>query len=408
MLAITSKFLFDGEEMLENQAIIFDEKIRAVGPKEKILRKYPEVKVMPFGNACIMPGLVNSHIHFEVRQLYGSYQKNLQMTDSVMSFRAARSALTCLRDGVTAARDMGHKDNVQWDLKKAVEQGIILGPRIRASRGAIVMNYGHGHLSGWNVKNLDEALANIRQQASEGADFIKILASHDDLPHVKDPDLCVPWWSQQELNAMAELAHRCGIKITAHTCGSKAIRMVINAGFDSIEHGECITDDEAIDMQEKGIVLCPTLTAFKQNADFSWNRGQFFHERSNESWKRHQISFPNAVKHHVKMVCGTDNQGNIAEEMELMVSFGMRPVDVLQCATVNGAQLLEYDDIGFIHEGYTADFAIINGNPLEDIKSMRKIPFVIKNGKIYSTKILRELIPKSELFRDDPWINDNQ
>lgn len=401
----TAPYLFDGEKIIEDGAIAFNGKILFVGNKENVLShlNVAEYQLRNYANGFIMPGLVNSHLHFEVRQVYGTLQKNLTLTDADEAFRAARSALVCLRDGVTAARDMGHRNNVQWDLKKAVDNGTVMGPKIRASRGAIVMNYGHGHLSGWNVKSLNEALANIRQQASEGADFIKILVSHDDLPNVKDPDLCVPWWELDQLKAMSDLAHRCGIKITGHICGRRAIQMAIDAGFDGIEHGGCMTEEEAIQIADKGIVVCPTLTAYKQNADTRWNRGEFFHARSKESWKRQHESVKFAVKHKCRIVTGTDNQGNLAEECQLLREAGMDSLDVLKCVTKNGAQYLEFYDTGELNEGLCADIAVVEGNPIKNMLDLGNVITVVKDGYTLDSDTIRNLIPASPLFKDDPY-----
>lgn len=345
----------------------------------------------------VLPGLVNSHIHFTMWRSYGSIREHPDT--SSQAFRAVRSCLNCLRRGITAARDMGHKDDVHLQLRDAIDAGVILGPRVFSAGNAIVMSYGHAHFICNPVDNTSELVAAIRQQVSQGCDFIKIIASHDDLWRLKRDQFAVPWFSQADLEVAANTAHEIGVPITAHANGTETIRRVIKARFDSLEHGIYLDDDSAEMMKDQGMFLVPTMTGYKQNSDPVWRRGPEWTERYAHLWSAHLESVRRAVRHGVQMAAGTDTLGDVVEEMELMCQAGLSPLEAIKAATLNGARLMKMDsEIGSVETGKAADLLVVEGDPLTDLSTLRQVAYVIRNGVVYTPGLLNQMVPASAMY----------
>jgi imidazolonepropionase-like amidohydrolase len=400
MLVLKNARMISNYKVLDRVWVAIEKgKIIRVTEEEVVAQDSDEI--IDLTGKTILPGLVNSHIHFTSRRVFGTLKLNMDQTLGTMALRAARSALCCLRDGITTARDMGHKHQIELDLKVAIEKGVLVGPRIKCSGGGIVMNDGHGHLTGHQVYSQDEALAETRKQIAQGADFIKVLVSHDDLPHIDSLEPCVPWFPGEALNEMAALAHAGNIRITAHANGQQSIDLVLGAGFDCIEHGIYLNRDQARKMADSSVYLCPTMTTYKQNADEVWQRGRHWHERYKVLHAAHLESVARAVDEGVPLVTGTDMLGELVEEMELLEKAGMARMSILMAATKTGAELLEMgDQAGDIAPGKMADIIVAAQNPLDDLGCLRKLEMVIKGGKLFKPETLESLIPESSLFMD--------
>lgn len=400
MLILKNAQMISDHKVLDKVWVAIEkDKIAEVTEEEIIARDGDEI--IDLTGKTILPGLVNSHIHFTSRRVFGTLKFNMEQNPGTQAFRAFRSALCCLRDGITTARDMGHKHRIETDLKVAIEKGVLVGPRIKCSGGGIVMNDGHGHVTGHEAYSQDEALAETRRQIVRGADFIKVLVSHDDLPHVDATEPCVPWFPEETLKKMAVLAHAGNIKITAHANGQQSIDLVLGAGFDCIEHGIYLNRDQARKMADSGVYLCPTMTTYKQNADEVWQRGKHWHERYKILHAAHLESVTKAIGAGVSLVTGTDMLGDLVEEMGLLEKAGLDRMSILMGATQTAAELLEMaDQIGDIAPGKMADIIVAPENPLDDLGCLRKLEMVIKAGKRFQPETLESLIPESILFMD--------
>jgi imidazolonepropionase-like amidohydrolase len=394
-----ARIITDGKVLEKGSVVIEDERIKEILSSEETLT---DGEIFDLTGKTVLPGLVNSHIHFELRRVFGSVESNARLSMETLALRAARTALCCLRDGVTSARDMGHGAVLQFALREAIDMGAVAGPRISCSGGAIAMSYGHNSLTKHNVISLEEALSEIRRQANEGADFIKITASHDDLKFVHPRKPCVPWFSAQNLKEMALFAQSTGMKITAHANGEEAIRRVVDAGFDCVEHAIFLNGDLARQMADKGMFYCPTMTGYKQNADEFWKRPQDWLGRYRDLWATHRDTVQNAIEAGVKIVMGTDTLGDLIEEMELLQEAGMDTMSIIKGATSLGAKLLRFNDTGSIARGKLADLIVVEGNPIESLSVLRRVNMVFKGGKFYDPKVLRSVIPESKAFVDDP------
>jgi len=353
--------------------------------------------IVDLSGKTVMPGLINSHMHLTMWRSFGSI--TLSKDTATQAFMAARNALNCIRKGVTSVRDMGHKDDVHMQLKKASEEGVILAPRIKAAIEIIEMSYGHAYHFCTQVDNSDQLVKAIRQQINFGTDFIKIIASHDDLWHIESEQNTVPWFSQEDLNLAVKTAHDVGVKLSAHANGSECIRRVVNAGFDCIEHGIFMTEDTAKLMKEKQITLVPTLSGYKENSQSYWNRGENWTKRYGKFWDGHRKSIEYAVKCGVNIAAGTDTLGTMPEEITLLHNAGMTKFEALAAATINGAVLLDLDDkVGSLEAGKLADFIVLSRNPLEDLSALEDITYVVFNGSFYDIKALDNIVPRCSIY----------
>ncbi len=383
-------------EVIENGVIILEnDKISKITTVDNFHESI-DGRLLDLKGKTAIPGLINSHIHFTLRRSIGSIRHPDDI--ATLAFKAIRSCLNCFREGVTTARDVAHRDEVHVQLKNSINQGIIVGPRIKTAGDALVMSYGHANFLCRQIHSKEELIKELRRQINDGADFIKIIASHDDIETLKKGELCIPWFSADELKIASDITHSAGLKITAHANGTETIKRVIEADFDCIEHGIYLNQELSQKMKEKNIFLVPTLTGYKQNADPVWNRGEFWAERYAILWKEHSKGIQYAIKNGVKLAVGTDTLGTMQEEIELLIKFGLSPLEALRAATVNGAELLDMDNIGSIEQGKFADIVIVEGDFLAHRKNLPNIYLTIKGGIEYSPQIIENFIPKSDLY----------
>jgi imidazolonepropionase-like amidohydrolase len=232
-----------------------------------------------------------------------------------------------------------------------------------------------------------------------GADFIKLIASNDDVWQHQGEDLTVPWFDTRILKACVSTAHECGLKVTVHANGEETIRRALLAHVDGIEHGIYLTRLQAKEMRERGVYLVPTLTGYRENADPKWGRGDLWVERYRALWARHRQSVVNALEAGVMVATGTDTLGEVADEMELLAGFGMSALESLKAATRNGAAVLQMaDEIGSLEVGKFADFVVLDRNPLADIRGVRSIHQVVQGGRVYPLDELNKYVPQCGSF----------
>ncbi|MBK6009656.1 amidohydrolase family protein [Streptomyces sp. MBT53] len=363
-----------------------------------------ENEVLDLGDVTLLPGLMD----MEVNLLMGGRGETLafspvQDDPPLRMLRAVGNARRTLRAGFTTVRNLGlfvKTGGYLLDvaLAKAIDAGWIDGPRIVPAGHAITPTGGHldptmfaAYAPGIMPLSLEEGIANgvdevrkaVRYQIKHGARLIKVCASGGVMSHTGTPG--AQHYSDEELRAIVDEAHRRGLKVAAHTHGADAVRSAVEAGIDCIEHGFLLDDDTIALMAERGTFLVPT-TALIDGMDMSHSAPELV-EKAAEIFPRAKTVVSRAGKAGVRMALGTDApaipHGRGAQELIALVDRGMTPLEALQAATVNAAELIDADDRGHIAEGLLADLIAVPGNPLEDISVMADVRFVMKGGKVF-------------------------
>jgi len=378
-----------GQDPIPNAVVIIREnEIEAVGPPAGFdLTPFegPDHEVIDVGGKAIMPGLINVHEHLDTHWGKGPYEVRAAQPVAWHILRATRNALLALQEGVTTVRDMSSKQGTNLTMRKAVAEGMIVGPRIVACGQAIAMTGGHGHLRAVEADGPDEVRKAARTLLKAGADFIKLMVSGGYI----DPSKDQPWSPQLgegEMRAAFDEAEKAGKKTTVHAHPPAAIKAAIAAGVDCIEHAALLDQETAELMAREGIYLVPTLGE-------SWEIAYRGEELGRPAWliessKKHldfrMETYELAVQAGVKMAVGTDVAGSMALEMALMQQGGLSAMEVLVAATRNGAEVCDLLDVtGTLEVGKSADVIVIDGNPLRNVGDISKVDLVFKEGKMY-------------------------
>lgn len=355
-------------------------------------------QVIELGDMTLLPGLIDAHVHTLLQGDITAEDYDVQLFKESLPYRALRATKAlriALGNGFTTVRDVETEGAMYTDvdLKHAVNNGVIDGPRMVVSTRAMSITGGYGP-SGYApdvtypmgvqiVDGVEQARKAVREQIAHGADWIKVYADRAYFV-AKDGTLSsTPTFNAEEMKAIVEEAHRLRHKVAAHAMARPGIENALNAGVDSIEHGIAIPDDLLDVMVAKGTYLCPTLTVTEFVAP---GRGGV--------WMKipafHRDSFARALKRGVKIAFGTDAGGfawdaiNEAKEFEYETRYGMTAMQAIQTATRNAADLLDMSDrIGTIEAGKFADIVAVPGNPLSDITAMERVAFVMKDGNVY-------------------------
>ncbi len=386
----------DGRAPITDGAVLLEGRtIRAVDQRdalEPLLRDLGTVETLDLGGRWLMPGLMDMHVHLALA-LPGPTRLLAKLeTDMELFVRAYRNAVDALNAGVTYIRSVGGPRNVDFAIKRAVNSGQLPGPRIASSGQAVIITGGHGSSSEGCVEadGADGFRAATRSQLKEGADLIKlcitggIAGEHE---QIRDPQATF-----EEMQAAAEAAHNAGKKITAHAGSPLAISQGIRAGLDCIEHGYFL-DDPTIDlMVERGTYLVPTLSV-SRCPEYMREREcpEWMIEKSLRAGEDHMRAFQDALAAGVKIAMGTDMLptdaylGTLAvyREIEWMVAGGMSPMQALAASTLTAAELCDVaETLGSVTPGKLGDLIAMPASPLDDIRNLRGIDVVLKDGAV--------------------------
>ncbi len=390
--------VFDGKEMHDDWVVAVDSnKITYAGPLERLKKGEPYITIKLEGKT-VMPGLIEGHSHLLLHP-YNETEWNDQVLKESPVERAIRGvvhAKKTLLAGVTAMRDLGSEGAGYTDiyLKKSIDEGLVPGPRTLMAGPAIVATGAYGPkgfhdgvqvpLGAVPVTGKDRAMEEVRTQLGNGANLIKIYA---DYRWGKD-EPSQPTFLQEEIDAMVATATTAGRYVVAHASTPEGMRRAIMGGVETIEHGDGGTAEIFELMKTKGIALCPTLAAGDAIEQYKgWQKGK---EPDPERIAKKKKSFALALESGVEIVFGGDvgvfTHGENYRELELMVDYGMKPLQALQSATSVNARILHFQELGMIQEGYLADIIALEGNPVQDISRMRRVKFVMKDGTIYKNE----------------------
>jgi imidazolonepropionase-like amidohydrolase len=368
-----------------------------------------EAKVIDLSNATVLPGLIDSHTHIFLwgeDPKKGGYDANI--LNAGIALRAARAtfaARRALEQGFTTLRDLETEGAGYGDIeiKQAIEEGTIPGPRIFGATRAISTSGGY-NLEGYApelempkgaqlVDGPVEARKAARQQLEHGADWIKVYMTHRSWVDKQGRLVSQPTLTVEELKAIVDETHGWGKKVACHAYNGTGLQRALEGGCDSIEHGLEITDAQIAQMSKQGTWYCPTLSPYYNDWDPP-NTPTGKRDRARAAV--HEVSFKKAMQAHLKIVYGTDMGGipwtePLAQEFGRMVALGMTPMDAIQSATSRAAEMLDMKgEIGVIAPGAYAEVIAVAGDPLKKVEELEHVKFVMQNGAVYKNEFEKQ------------------
>ena len=389
---------------------------RLAGPHTLVVRegRFSEVRAgraQPTGSAELvdlseltcLPGLMDMHTHLSFQSSPGAYIERFTLNEGDIALRGAHFAATTLEAGFTTVRDLGDSFNVSIALRDAINQGIVVGPRIFTSAKSLATTGGHADpTNAWRrdlagnpgprdgvINSAVDAREAVRHRYKDGADLIKITATGGVLSVARSGQN--PQFTDEELRAVVEIARDYDMHVAAHAHGTEGMRRAIVAGVHSIEHGTYMTDEIIALMIEHQTWYVPTVSAGRFVAEMAQIEGYFpplVAAKAAEIGPLIQDTFGRAHRAGVRIAFGTDcgvcPHGSNAREFQFMVEAGMSPADALRTATMNSAELLGLDDsLGQVRPGFIADLIAVQGNPLADVAVLMDVPFVMRDGQVF-------------------------
>ena len=351
-------------------------------------------------HATVLPGLIDVHVHpcMNPEPDAGTVQEPMGM----QTVRGVHNMRAMLMGGITSIRTLGTAWELDFNLRNAIDRGLIPGPRMIAAGRGISMTGGHGHSFSIEADGPDQVRKAVRTCIRNGADVIKLFATGGVLTPCGIPG--IPQLDLEELEAAVREAHKHGIKLAAHAEGRKGVNDALAAGIDSIEHGYFLDNDEGIErLVRNGAWLVPTIMAYDLIANGST------HGISSEAvasaasaLEYNTVGFRSAVDAGAKIAMGSDagtplnDHGRAWRELTFMVKNGMSPMQALVAATRGGAELLGMGhDIGTLEPGKAADLVVVSGDPLSDISDVGRVSWVVKEGVVHRSEHDSELFPRA-------------
>lgn len=385
--------IFDGQVLRQNIVVeVKDNRILFVGEMPKTLP--PSAKVITLKGKTLLPGLIEAHSHVLLHP-YNETSWNdqvLKESETVRVIRAVNHLRQSLEAGFTTLRDLGTEGAGYADtgLKQAAMQGLILSPRLLITTKAIIatgsyaprrVDYAmHDIVQGAEEADGNNLVRVVRDQIGHGADWIKVYADY----RWGLNGQAAPTFSVEELKLIVETAASSGRSVVAHAGTAEGMKRAVLAGVKTIEHGDGATAEVFALMKERGVALCPTLAAVESISQYAgWKKGV---DPEPDRVKQKKQSFKMALDSGVSICNGSDvgvfSHGNNALELELMHEYGMSKLDVLKSATSRNAEILGLSQLGSVKQGFLADLIAVEGNPLQDLSALRKVRFVMLNGKV--------------------------
>ena len=357
--------------------------------------------VIDLKDKTVLPGFIDMHVHIEHESSPSRYIERFTKNDVDVAFQSTVYAKKTLMAGFTTVRDLGGS-GVNIALKKAINRGVVVGPRIFTSGKAIGTTGGHADPTNGMRKELmgdpgpkegvvnspEDAKKAVRQRYKNGADVIKITATGGVMSVAKNGQN--PQFTEEEIIAIVETANDYGMLTAAHAHGDEGMRRAIRAGIKTIEHGTLMKEPTMDLMIQYNTFLVPTISAGKaaaKMADIPGFLPPIVAKKAKEIGPVSEKNFEKAYKKGVPIAFGTDAgvspHGDNAKEFGYMVGAGMPIVDALKSATITNAKLLGMENLGQLKEGFLADIIAVDEDPLKNVNTLENVVFVMKDGVVY-------------------------
>ncbi len=400
-VAVKAARLIDGKGRvpLANPVVLIEgDRITAVGSKLTIPGG---TRIIDLGSATLLPGLIDCHTHMSSGDPGNYYERIFRDSPIDVAVAAHVYARRTLQAGFTTVREVGAGEFVDVALRKAIEGGMVEGPRMQVATLPIGATGGHADLNGFSpylefkdlpstADGVDDIRKAVRFRVKNGADLIKVIATAGVLS--EETSVGAPQYSQEELNALVAEATMWGKKVAAHAHGAEGIKRAIRAGVASIEHGSLIDDEGIRLMKEHGTYLVADI----YNDDYilaEFARLQYpakIIEKERQVGRQQRENFQKAVRAGVKVAFGTDAgvypNGWNAKQFAHMVRWGLTPMQAIEAATASAADLLGWSDrVGAVAPGLYADLVAVDGDPLKDVTELERVRFVMKGGVVYKS-----------------------
>ncbi len=378
---------FDGAgKLLEQHGVLVEgTQIAAVAPVDEF-QGFTGARVDTTGHT-LLPGLIDCHVHLTLGSENDPGSVLDKLTPGQITMRALKHAQASLDGGVTAVRDCGGKDFLEFAVRDACNRGEQRGPTIRAAGRVICMTGGHGNRYGRVADGVDEVVRAVREQVHAGCDLVKMMATGGVMTPGVDPQDA--HYSAEEMAAGIHEAHRFHRTAASHAQGAEGVLNAVRGGVDSIEHGIFIDDRCIEEMLERHVYLVPTLSALAHMREKRDRIPAYMAEKVEQIGDIHAHAIKAYYDAGGLLAMGTDagtpfnHHGENAQEVGYMVDIGINPTDALTIATGNGAALMRLADRGRIAPNMQADLLLVSGNPTQDISNVadcRHHRLVVKNG----------------------------
>lgn len=407
---IKAKGLIDvtkSKVLLNPFVAIVEDKITDVGNQESLAHVQGQVEILDFSGKYILPGLINSHAHISVPSDGKPFEYIIQIPNEILLLTAAKNSLMGLMSGVTTIRDCGGRDRIMFELRKAIEMGIIEGPRLFLSGRPLTVTGGHFHFMHGEVDGTEGMIHAVRQLFKEGANFIKIMATGGGTTGTY-PEYAA--FSVEEIAVAVKIAHEIGKTVSVHCRGIPGMKNSIEAGVDHMEHASFELpgmvmrfDRELADkMARMGIYVTPTLQIYRDMLEVLRLRKEAGVISPSEKKRLDDLPrileekftyFRGLLDSGIQFTAGNDAGTPFTpfdrfwQEMEAMVIGGMKPMQAIVAATKTAAEAMRLcSEIGSLEVGKQADILIVDDDPSVNITALSKVSFVMKAGKTYFNK----------------------
>jgi imidazolonepropionase-like amidohydrolase len=353
-----------------------------------------EARVIDASGKTVLPGLINMHDHAfrkRLRDLSPSTPYRVRSANLVaepatyLALLSASNVIDELKAGITTIREAGAGHDISINLRRILNEGFLPGPRMLVAGQPIVMTGGHEYRWGRQADGPDEVRKAAREQLLTGVDHLKFMATSG-LARIPEEYPDTVEFTEEELRAGIEEAHKHHKKTHAHAYATEGIKNAVRAGIDSIEHGVFLDEEAVALMLERGTDLVPTMSGLYPVARYYQQIGDhdFYELIANIALRPQKESFRMAVEAGIRYGVGTDSAGEMVEEMELMQdAAGISNMDCIVAATGNATKILGMEDrFGTLSPGLAADVIVVDGDPLSDITALRKVETVTRDGRL--------------------------